>query len=108
MIPIDLSQEKQHEPVKGYKVKFMHTDNMTFAFWDIKKGYSVPRHSHPNEQVVKVLEGRLELTLEDKTFTLEPGLVLVIPPGKEHSALSLSDCKVIDTFYPVREDYLNL
>ena len=48
MIPIDLSQEKQHEPVKGYKVKFMHTDNMTFAFWDIIKGYSVPRHSHPN------------------------------------------------------------
>jgi len=105
---IELSSEKEHEPVPGYKVRFVHTDNMTFAFWDIKKGYSVPRHSHPNEQVVKVIEGKLELTLEDKKYILEPGLVLVIPSDKEHSAISLSDCKAIDTFYPCREDYKNM
>lgn len=105
---IDLNKLKEHEPVPGYKVRFVHTDNMTFAFWDIEKGYAVPEHSHPNEQVVKVLEGELELTLEGVRHVLKPGIVLVIPSGKEHSAVSLTDCKAIDTFYPTREDYKNL
>jgi len=108
MYLFDLKDQQEHEPVQGYKVKFVHSENMTFAFWDISKGYAVPDHSHPNEQVVKVLEGELELTLEGIKHVLKPGLVLVIPAGKEHSAFSLTDCKAIDTFCPVREDYKNL
>ena len=105
---INLNKEKEHEPVAGYKVKFVHTDNMTFAFWDIKKGYEVPTHSHPNEQVVKIIEGKLELRIEGEKHVLEPGNVLIIPANVEHSAISHTDCKAIDTFYPVREDYKNL
>jgi len=105
---IDLKDEKEHEPLPGYKVRFVHSDHMTFAFWDIKQGHSVPVHSHPQEQVVKVLEGKLELSLEGEKHILEVGKVLIIPGGVEHSAYSLTDCKAIDTFHPVREDYKNL
>jgi quercetin dioxygenase-like cupin family protein len=108
MKSIELDKLSEHEPVPGYKVRFVHTDNMTFAFWDIRKKCAVPNHSHPNEQVVKVIEGELELTLEGVKHVLKPGLVLVIPPNKEHSAFSLTDCKAIDTFYPIREDYKNM
>jgi quercetin dioxygenase-like cupin family protein len=105
---IDLTQEREHEPVPGYRVRFVHSENMTFAFWDIKKGYEVPLHAHPNEQVVKMIEGKLELRIDGQKHVMEPGLVMIIPAGVEHSAYSLTDCKAIDTFYPVREDYKNL
>ena len=103
-----LSDINELEPLPGYRVRFVHSENMTFAFWDIKKGYEVPVHSHPNEQVVKILEGKLELRLEGETYIMEPGQVLIIPANVEHAAYSHTDCKAIDTFYPVREDYKNL
>jgi len=105
---LNLTDIKELEPLPGYSVRFVHSENLTFAFWDIKKGYAVPVHSHPNEQVVKILEGKLELSLEDETYIMEPGQVLVIPANVEHAAFSHTDCKAIDTFYPVREDYKNL
>jgi len=105
---IDLNEITEKEIVPGYFVRFVHTENMTFSFWNIKNGYSVHMHSHPQEQVCKVIEGILELTIEDETVVLEPGKVAVIPPNVGHSATALSDCRVIDTFYPVREDYKNL
>ena len=104
---IDLKDEKQHEPVPGYRVKFVHSENMTFAFWDIKKGHAVPEHSHPNEQVVKMLKGELKLIVEGVEYVLREDDVMVIPANIKHGAYSLSDCITIDTFYPVREDYVN-
>lgn len=104
----NIDNSKEVEPVEGYRARFVHAENMTFAFWDIKKGHAVPAHSHPHEQVIKMLDGKLELKLEGKIHILEPGMVLVIPGGVEHSAYSLTDCKAIDTFHPVREDYKNL
>ena len=103
-----LRREKEHEPVAGYRVRFVHSENMTFAFWDIKKGYEVPEHSHPHEQVIKMVEGKLELRFEGRSEILEEGMVLVIPGDVPHSAYSHTDCKAIDTFYPVREEYKNL
>ncbi|HSG67937.1 MAG TPA: cupin domain-containing protein [Bacteroidales bacterium] len=105
---IELGALQESEPVAGYKARFVHTDNMTFAFWDIKQGHEVPQHSHPHEQVVKVLEGTLELVLDGLSYMLSPGLVLIIPPNTPHSAYSHTDCKAIDTFYPIREDYKTL
>ena len=102
---IYLHQLKETEPVEGFRARFVHSDNMTFAFWDIKKGYSVPEHAHPHEQVVKMLEGQLEIDLEGKKHVLEPGMVLIIPGNVKHSAYAHTDCRAIDTFFPVREDY---
>jgi quercetin dioxygenase-like cupin family protein len=104
----NLKDEKQLEPVPGYRVKFVHSEHMTFAFWDILEGYTVPQHSHPNEQVIKMLEGKLKMILNGTEFILEKDDVMVIPAGVEHGAYSLTDCLTIDTFHPVREDYKNL
>lgn len=96
---------KQIEPVKGYKVRFVHGQNMTLAYWDVEMGAVLPKHTHPNEQITSVLEGNFVLTVEGTTYSLSKGDVLTIPPNAAHSGKALTDCKILDAFYPVREDY---
>ena len=98
---------KGKEIIPGYTGKFIHSENMTVAYWDITAGSPLPEHTHLHEQVVNVIEGTLELTGEGKTHVLGPGSVVVIPSHVPHSGKAVTDCKVIDVFYPVREEYQN-
>jgi len=53
----------------------------------IAPGVTAPRHSHPGEEIVYVIEGLLEYELEGKpAVTLKAGEVLFIPAGTIHSA----------------------
>jgi len=102
----DLSQIPEIEVVPGFRVKFIHSQHMTFAHWNIEEGSSLQEHSHPHEQVTTVIEGEFELTVENISKVLGPGSVVIIPPNAKHSAKAISDSRVIDAFYPIREDYL--
>jgi quercetin dioxygenase-like cupin family protein len=95
----------EQEPVPGFHVRFVHTDNMTLAYWDIEEGALLPDHSHPHEQVANVMEGKLQLIVDGEENILTPGQVFVIPSNVAHGGKALTACKVIDVFYPVREDY---
>ncbi|HRX94947.1 MAG TPA: cupin domain-containing protein [Chitinophagaceae bacterium] len=52
-----------------------------------------------------MVEGELKMTIGRKTNVLTAGTVHVIPSNVPHSAIALTDCRVIDVFNPVREDY---
>ncbi|MCK4639500.1 MAG: cupin domain-containing protein, partial [Bacteroidales bacterium] len=52
-----------------------------------------------------VTEGEFELTLNGKTQVLNSGKIAVIPSNAKHSGKAITDCKIIDIFNPVREDY---
>ena len=65
----------------------------------------MPEHQHPHEQVATSLEGSFELTVGSQTHVLEPGRVVIIPSNTPHGGRALTDCRLLDTFYPVREDY---
>jgi quercetin dioxygenase-like cupin family protein len=95
----------ERQPIPGFHGRFVHTDTMTFAYWDIEQGSAIPEHSHPHEQVVNPLEGDLELVVAGERHVLRPGSVYVIPGGVPHSARALTSCRVLDVFQPVREDY---
>ena len=103
---IDLGTIEKNELLPGLKVRFVHSDNVTIAFWDIKAGSLLPKHAHIHEQIAQVTEGEFELTIEDNTFLLKQGLIAIIPPNAEHSGRAITDCKIVDTFYPLREDYM--
>ncbi len=103
----NLDQVKPKELLPGYTVKFIHSERMTLAYWDVKKGSPLPEHAHEHEQVANVLEGEYELTVNGVTRRLKPGDVVVIPSNVPHSGMALTDCKLLDVFAPVREDYLN-
>ena len=57
------------------------------AIVEIAPGQLAPRHSHPGEEIIYVLEGELEYALDGKPpVTLKAGDVLFIPYGTIHSA----------------------
>ncbi|NER84458.1 MAG: cupin domain-containing protein [Leptolyngbya sp. SIO1D8] len=91
----------------GASVKFVHSDKMTFAFWEFQENTELPEHSHPHEQVVNILEGKLQLTVDGDVHNLVAGDMLVIPPDVLHGAYAAEYCRALDTFCPVREDYLD-
>ncbi|NIS79150.1 MAG: cupin domain-containing protein [Anaerolineales bacterium] len=100
-----LEEIEAKEVIPGYQARFLHSDNMTLAFWQIRSGAAMPEHSHPHEQFSNVLEGEFELTLNGQAHQLRPGMVVAIPPNATHSGLAVSDCRLLDIFHPVREDF---
>lgn len=93
------------EIVPGFKVRFVHSESMTFAHWTIEAGATLPAHAHPHEQVVNMIEGEFELTVDGEARVIQPGDVVVVPSNASHSGRAVTDCRIIDVFYPVREDY---
>lgn len=54
---------------------------------DLAPGVSFPKHTHPGEEIIYVLEGSLEYQVEGiPPVTLKAGDVLFIPAGKIHAA----------------------
>jgi quercetin dioxygenase-like cupin family protein len=89
----------------GLRARLVHTDRVTHSWVEVDEGASFPEHHHPHEQVVSVLEGTLELTVDGTPHQLTRGTVFVIPPNVPHSGRGLTRCVLLDAFAPVREDY---
>ena len=54
---------------------------------ELTPGVSFPKHTHPGEEIIYVLEGTWEYTVEGKPpVALKAGDVLFIPAGTIHSA----------------------
>ncbi|MFH1689643.1 MAG: cupin domain-containing protein [Candidatus Eisenbacteria bacterium] len=102
---LELSDIRERQPVPGFRVRFVHSDNMTIAYWEIEAGASMPEHSHLHEQIVSLVEGEFELSVGDEMKTLVPGRVAIVPPDIPHSGRAVTACRITDVFYPVREDY---
>lgn len=92
----------------GIKGALFHSDKLTIGEMIIDQGTLLPEHFHPHEQWLNLLEGQLQLTVGDETQILHPGMAAYIPPNIPHSGKAITRCKVIDVFYPVREDFVAL
>ncbi|MGH6923357.1 MAG: cupin domain-containing protein [Propylenella sp.] len=103
---IEWDKIEEKTVIPGFRAKFAHSRNMTFVLWEIDKGAVLPEHSHMHEQVVHVYDGALQVTVAGETNVLRAGMVGVIPSNAIHSGKALTDCRVMDAFYPLREDYM--
>ena len=83
-----------------YGVKTLMTESL------LKKGHTVPRHSHPYEQTGYLVKGGLRLAIGPDEKEVSPGDAWCIPDGVEHGAEILEDSVAIEVFSPVRKDYL--
>ena len=63
----NLKEIEVREMVPGMKARFVHSDKMTFAFWDISADSALPEHSQPHEQVMYVIEGECDFTVDGET-----------------------------------------
>src|SRR3546814_21129026 len=68
---------------------------------ELAPGAAAPRHSHPGEELVYVVEGVLEYQLDGKPpVTLKAGDVLFIPSGGVHAAKNVSRGKAAERARP--------
>ena len=102
---LNLHELEEMQIVPGFKGHFVHSENMTCAYWGIEAGAVLPEHSHPHEQVATMIAGEFEMTVNGETKVLRPGSVAIIPSDAVHSGRAVTICRIIDVFYPVREDY---
>ncbi len=57
---------------------------------DFDPGYVAPRHTHPGEEMIYVIEGTLEYRIEGQPDArVKPGDVLFVPAGAIHSVKNI-------------------
>ena len=71
----------------------------------MQRGWIGTRHSHPHEQLVYVIRGRLHVTAGERAFEATSGDSFIVPGGTEHQARALEESEVLDIFTPFREEY---
>ena len=91
------------ELLPGWFGRYFHSENMTFAHYDFKRGSSIHEHFHPEEEVYEVIEGELELTIDGVRQVARLGLVGIVPSNVRHSVKALTDGRAIIVDYPLRD-----
>ena len=107
MNPISWDSLPLEKLTEGIARRYLCGEHITVAQFELQKGALVPEHSHENEQISYVLEGVLRFALAGKPVDVRAGEMLVIPSHVPHSAEALDDCRALDIFSPVRQDWVN-
>jgi quercetin dioxygenase-like cupin family protein len=93
-------------PEPGLRRQVMsYSPAMMLVRHTMTKGWVGTRHSHPHEQMVYIVSGRIRFEHPAGTFEAGPGDCFLVPGGAEHQASALEDCEVLDVFTPMREEY---
>lgn len=98
----DLPSKALAPGLTGY---YAHGENMTLGLVELEAGSQLAEHKHPHEQITYIIEGQLDMIIGGKPYSLTAGMFQIIPSNTLHSAIAPIDCKLIDVFNPVREDY---
>jgi quercetin dioxygenase-like cupin family protein len=88
-----------------------HTDHLMMVVIDFNDGPTDapdPPHSHPHEQVSYVVAGKIIFFLGNEETHLGPGDIFTVPPNIPHSVRLLTQhVRLVDTFHPIREDFIS-
>ncbi len=94
----------------GFDRRLAYLNNLMIAVCDFSGGpMPVPDkpHTHPHEQISYIEEGELWLFIGEDKHRLGKGDIYTVPPGIPHGIQTLTPfVRIIDTFSPVREDFL--
>ncbi len=73
----------------------------TVGLMTIASGGEAKPHSHPNEQWIYIIEGRVKTTIDGRTIEAGPGELIYLPPNSVHGTrvISEQDC----TFFTCKD-----
>ena len=94
----------------GVSRKGFRGDQFMMVMNTLEPGMEINPHSHPFEQAVYIVQGKVRFHVGDEVFEGGPGSVIRIPPNIEHYAEPFGDEPVLnlDIFAPLTEDYMHL
>lgn len=91
----------------GVSRKFLGYDNqIMMVSVKFDKGALGAPHQHFHTQATYVVSGKFEFEIDGIKQIVEAGDGVYIEPNLLHSAVCLEEGELIDTFSPVREDFL--
>lgn len=95
------------EFVDGVRLHAIGGEQVLMCRVQYEPGKQVPWHVHEDtEQVMYILEGSIEMTIEDQTSTLGPGDVVVVNRGQHHKVYSEEGVTFIEALAPVPLDHV--
>jgi hypothetical protein len=100
---------KWENPAPGVNRQIMAYDGqLMMVKVKFDKGAVGSMHEHYHSQATYVVSGKFELTIGDKKEILSAGDGYYVAPDELHGCVCLEAGILIDTFSPVRADFLNL
>jgi quercetin dioxygenase-like cupin family protein len=100
------NERSTHTIFPGVTIQTCAADKMMMSYVELAPRSVVDEHSHPHEQVGMVLEGRVRFYIGGEEKVLGKGDMFRIPGNVKHHVTTLEEpARVLDIFYPIREDY---
>ncbi len=105
---INFNNRKKVKIWDGITAYFFHSQQATFAHVTLQKDAEVLLHNHIHEQWTHVIEGEILFDIDGEQKLMTCGMTVFMSSNVPHSAKAITECKVIDCFLPVREDFVEL
>ncbi len=108
---IDPDKAPKFTQIEGLETTILtglYGESMMMVFNSTLPGHEVPIHSHPNEQVGVVYNGKAILRIGEEERHVKKGDLYCIPADVPHGNTVIGDepFVMLDVFYPVREDFI--
>lgn len=81
------------EESKG--IRFCDCDGIYYI--ELDKGAVASGHIHDEQEIIYLLKGKAEYTVNNKTKIIEAPIKIVIPPKVYHKFVAITDCVGIET-----------
>lgn len=94
-------------PDKGVSRQIMaYNDDMMMVKVKFETGAVGIQHTHPHTQTTYVASGIFEFTTDGETKVVKAGDGVYMKPGTPHGCKCIEAGLLIDTFSPMRKDFL--
>jgi len=91
------------EPLPGWRGRFFHSENMTFAIYDVDAdAVPIHEHQHPQEEVWNIVSGKVAVSIDGAERILGPGEAAIVPSNAPHHARAITSSRAIVVDYPLR------
>jgi quercetin dioxygenase-like cupin family protein len=95
------------EFVEGVRLHAIGGEKVLLCRVQYEPGKQVPWHAHEDtEQVMFIIDGEVEMTIEDETKTLAVGDVVVVNRGLHHKLYSKGGVTFVEALAPVPLDHV--
>lgn len=88
----DLAKYQENAVVSSEVLK---KDAGTVTVFAFDKGQGLSEHTAPFDALVNIIDGRAEVSISGKLFTLKEGEMIVMPANKPHSLKALEKFKML-------------
>lgn len=89
-----------------YRMILGYTSDLMVVRVKFDKGGVAAMHAHPHTQSSYIVSGKYEFTVDGETRVVQAGDGILIKPNQQHACFCLESGIVVDTFSPMREDFL--